>query len=132
MTTYDYIEFIKEDFQSGKTWIEIKTDEPRKLYDRLRYKSYACKLRWHFQVLDNSLVVRPGAAPKTRTPKAKQANLFDATRPADGPRCKHPDCDKHLYSYEVDYCKCHKLEHAAESRMAEARRTIAALNLQAA
>jgi hypothetical protein len=72
MTTQDYIQYIQEDFQSGKRYIEIKTNEPRKLYTRLRYKVYTCKLHWHFQIMDESLIIRPGAAPKTRTPKQKK------------------------------------------------------------
>ena len=70
MTTRDYIEFIKAHFQSGKRWIEIKTDEPRLLYNRLKKATEYRRIRWHFQVMEGSLFVRIPAPPKAAyTPK---------------------------------------------------------------
>lgn len=88
MTTHEYIEFIRAEFESGKKWIEIPTDTPRKLYDNLRYKSYACKLHWHFQILDNSLIVRP-ATEKVERKEKKRPLRCDCKRYGSCTECRN-------------------------------------------
>ena len=125
MTTHDYIQLIAEDFRNGKHYIELKTDEPRKLYTRLRYKVYACKLHWHFQIMDESLIVRPGAARKTRKKKAEQELPH---RPTCGPRCK--TCGKVLYHYDKKRGEC--FVHAQERHIEFWNQPVRATAAQAA
>src|SRR5690242_13133488 len=77
MTPENYIIYIVDEFERGETFVEIPTDEPQALVDKLYYRSR--KMDWHFKTTLDSVIVMP-----EKPTKAKQA----------GKHVCGPDCDR--------------------------------------
>jgi hypothetical protein len=58
MTTAQHIEAILDHFNRGRWWIEVRHKDPYRFYRRLKSAALDRKLKWHFQVTDNSVFVR--------------------------------------------------------------------------
>jgi hypothetical protein len=110
VTAQDYVQYIAQNFRDGKLYTEIPTNEPRNLSYRIRRSAQG--LGWHFQALDESLIITPKSARTTRTPEPKQEELFVSLRPDCGPRCQK--CGETLYPYEVKFKEC--LKHRKETQ----------------
>lgn len=114
MTAHEYIEYIKREFEGGKLFVEIRAEKPRKLYRQIAYKTYACKLHWGFQVMDDSVIIRPCIRTRHKQLKPKQPTLFAPASPGTGVYCK--TCGKELRTYEIKFSEC--LSHVQARQIA--------------